>query len=152
MKNAYLAVLTIGSILAVGLAFAGGQYDPGVSDTEIKIGNTMPYSSRCRVRFYRIRPFGATLGRNWSAKAGAKKGVPLLDWLLRSVNRLPFLEISQNRETGESPEEVFEGMSTEDEAAINYMIGELKQLSDRVQQHDDEPIESPGISGRKQQE
>ena len=106
MKNAYLAVLTIGSILAVGLAFAGGQYDPGVSDTEIKIGNTMPYSSRCRVRFYRIRPFGATLGRNWSAKAGAKKGVPLLDWLLRSVNRLPFLEISQNRETGESPEEM----------------------------------------------
>jgi branched-chain amino acid transport system substrate-binding protein len=44
MKNAYLAVLTIGSVLAVGLAFAGSQYDPGVSDTEIKIGNTMPYS------------------------------------------------------------------------------------------------------------
>ena len=76
----------------------------------------------------------------------------LLDWLLRSINWLPFLEISQNRETGESPEEMFEGMPTEDEAAINNMIGELKQLSDRVQQHDDEPIESPGISGRKQQE
>jgi branched-chain amino acid transport system substrate-binding protein len=44
MKNAYLAVLTIGSVLAVGLAFAGSQYDPGVNDTEIKIGNTMPYS------------------------------------------------------------------------------------------------------------
>jgi branched-chain amino acid transport system substrate-binding protein len=35
---------------AVGLVFAGvlcataGQYGPGVSDTEIKIGNTMPYS------------------------------------------------------------------------------------------------------------
>jgi branched-chain amino acid transport system substrate-binding protein len=26
------------------LAFAAGQYGPGVSDTEIKIGNTMPYS------------------------------------------------------------------------------------------------------------
>ena len=47
---------------------------------------------------------------------------------------------------------MFEGMSTEDEAAINYMIGELKQFSDRVQQHDDEPIESPGISRREQQE
>jgi branched-chain amino acid transport system substrate-binding protein len=31
-------------ILAGGLAFAAGQYDPGVSDTEIKLGNTMPYS------------------------------------------------------------------------------------------------------------
>jgi pimeloyl-ACP methyl ester carboxylesterase len=40
----YLAVLTIGSVLAGGFAFAGSQYDSGVSDTEIKIGNTMPYS------------------------------------------------------------------------------------------------------------
>ena len=33
-----------GVVLACGLAFAAGQYGPGVSDTEIKIGNTMPYS------------------------------------------------------------------------------------------------------------
>jgi len=33
-----------GVILAGGLAFAAGQYGPGASDTEIKIGNTMPYS------------------------------------------------------------------------------------------------------------
>jgi hypothetical protein len=44
MKSTYLAVLTIGSVLAGGFAFAGSQYDSGVSDTEIKIGNTMPYS------------------------------------------------------------------------------------------------------------
>ena len=31
-------------ILATALAFAAGQYGPGASDTEIKIGNTMPYS------------------------------------------------------------------------------------------------------------
>ena len=31
-------------VLASGLAFAAGQYGPGVTDTEIKIGNTMPYS------------------------------------------------------------------------------------------------------------
>src|SRR3984885_666564 len=31
-------------VLRAGLAFAAGQYGPGVSDTEIKIGNTMPYS------------------------------------------------------------------------------------------------------------
>jgi len=30
--------------LASGLALAAGQYGPGASDTEIKIGNTMPYS------------------------------------------------------------------------------------------------------------
>jgi branched-chain amino acid transport system substrate-binding protein len=33
-----------GLMLAGGLAFAAGQYGPGVTDTEIKIGNTMPYS------------------------------------------------------------------------------------------------------------
>src|ERR1700751_3442991 len=44
MKSMCLAVLTVSSILAGGLAFAESQYDPGVSATEIKIGNTMPYS------------------------------------------------------------------------------------------------------------
>jgi len=33
-----------GLVLSVGLACAAGQYGPGASDTEIKIGNTMPYS------------------------------------------------------------------------------------------------------------
>jgi branched-chain amino acid transport system substrate-binding protein len=33
-----------GLVLAGGLAFAAGQYGPGVSDTEIKLGSTMPYS------------------------------------------------------------------------------------------------------------
>jgi branched-chain amino acid transport system substrate-binding protein len=33
-----------GLALATGLTFAAGQYGPGVSDTEIKIGNTVPYS------------------------------------------------------------------------------------------------------------
>ena len=31
-------------VLSTGVAFAGGQYGPGVSDTEIKIENTMAYS------------------------------------------------------------------------------------------------------------
>jgi branched-chain amino acid transport system substrate-binding protein len=38
------AVATAAFVLAGGLAFAAGQYGPGASDTEIKIGNTMPYS------------------------------------------------------------------------------------------------------------
>jgi ABC-type branched-subunit amino acid transport system substrate-binding protein len=33
-----------GLVLATGLGFAGGPYGPGVSDTEIKVGQTMPYS------------------------------------------------------------------------------------------------------------
>ena len=33
-----------GFVFFSGVAFAGGQYSPGASDTEIKIGNTMPYS------------------------------------------------------------------------------------------------------------
>jgi branched-chain amino acid transport system substrate-binding protein len=38
------AVATAAFVLAGGLALAAGQYGPGASDTEIKIGNTMPYS------------------------------------------------------------------------------------------------------------
>jgi len=37
-------LLAVSLALANALAFAAGQYGPGVSDTEIKIGNTMPYS------------------------------------------------------------------------------------------------------------
>jgi branched-chain amino acid transport system substrate-binding protein len=38
--NLSAAILMLGG----GLAFAAGQYGPGASDTEIKIGNTAPYS------------------------------------------------------------------------------------------------------------
>jgi branched-chain amino acid transport system substrate-binding protein len=45
VKQTMLAGLsTIGLIFAAGSACAAGQYGPGASDTEIKIGNTMPYS------------------------------------------------------------------------------------------------------------
>ena len=45
MKRTTATGLSIfGLALAGGLALAAGQYGPGVSDTEIKIGNTMPYS------------------------------------------------------------------------------------------------------------
>ena len=45
MKQTILTGLAAASlVLASGLAFAAGQYGPGVSDTEIKIGQTMPYS------------------------------------------------------------------------------------------------------------
>jgi branched-chain amino acid transport system substrate-binding protein len=36
--------LVIGLFLFSGLAFGKGKYGPGASDTEIKIGNTNPYS------------------------------------------------------------------------------------------------------------
>ncbi len=45
MKWTIVTALSAASVvLGSGLAFAAGQYGPGVSDTEIKIGNTMPYS------------------------------------------------------------------------------------------------------------
>ena len=39
-----IGLATAGLIVASSLAFSAGQYGPGASDTEIKIGNTMPYS------------------------------------------------------------------------------------------------------------
>ncbi len=45
MKRISVAGLSAaGLVFATALAFAAGQYGPGASDTEIKIGNTMPYS------------------------------------------------------------------------------------------------------------
>jgi hypothetical protein len=45
MKRTIMTGLSAASlIIASNLAFAGGPYGPGVSDTEIKVGQTMPYS------------------------------------------------------------------------------------------------------------
>jgi branched-chain amino acid transport system substrate-binding protein len=45
MKRIIVASLSAtGLLLATALASAAGEYGPGASDTEVKIGNTMPYS------------------------------------------------------------------------------------------------------------
>src|ERR1700726_3945366 len=46
MRPMTLRAATLSALLALSsaTAFAAGQYDPGASDTEIKIGNIMPYS------------------------------------------------------------------------------------------------------------
>jgi branched-chain amino acid transport system substrate-binding protein len=43
-RNVAKGLSAAGFVLWSGVAFAAGQYGPGASDTEIKIGNTMPYS------------------------------------------------------------------------------------------------------------
>jgi branched-chain amino acid transport system substrate-binding protein len=43
-RNLTTGLSAAGLVLASALAYAAGQYGPGVTDTEIKIGNTMPYS------------------------------------------------------------------------------------------------------------
>ena len=60
MNRISLASLSVaGLIFAGGLALSEGQYGPGVSDTEIKIGNTMPYSGPAS-------PYG-TIGKSEAA-------------------------------------------------------------------------------------
>ena len=44
MKNKILIGLGLVALLAESTALAEKKYDPGASDTEIKIGQTMPYS------------------------------------------------------------------------------------------------------------
>jgi branched-chain amino acid transport system substrate-binding protein len=45
MKWTFVASLAAASFAAAGgMALAAGQYGPGASNTEIKLGNTMPYS------------------------------------------------------------------------------------------------------------
>ena len=44
---------------------------------------------------------------------------------------------------------MFERMSTEYKVRMDYMIGELKQFGDGVQQRGDDPIESSSISRRE---
>ncbi len=43
-RTAVTGLAATGLVFATALAWAAGQYGPGASDTEIKIGNTMPYS------------------------------------------------------------------------------------------------------------
>ena len=54
-----LSVAALALVVAGGLALAAGQYGPGASDTEIKIGNTMPYSGPAS-------PYG-TIGKSEAA-------------------------------------------------------------------------------------
>ena len=44
-RTMIIGLFTISIVLASGHPLAAGQYGPGVSDAEIKIGNTMPYLS-----------------------------------------------------------------------------------------------------------
>src|SRR5215471_3742232 len=39
-----MSVSAVSLVFVSGLAWTAGQYGPGAGDTEIKIGNTMPYS------------------------------------------------------------------------------------------------------------
>jgi branched-chain amino acid transport system substrate-binding protein len=43
-RTMIIGLFTISLVLASGHPLAAGQYGPGVTDSEIKIGNTMPYS------------------------------------------------------------------------------------------------------------
>src|SRR5271156_1016553 len=43
-RTTAIGLSATGLVFATALALAAGQYGPGASDTEIKIGNTMPYS------------------------------------------------------------------------------------------------------------
>ncbi len=43
LKHVYLAIAALGAALSLP-AVAQKKYDPGATDTEIKVGNTMPYS------------------------------------------------------------------------------------------------------------
>ena len=44
MKRIIAVSLSAVSLVVSGAAWTAAQYGPGASDTEIKIGNTMPYS------------------------------------------------------------------------------------------------------------
>ncbi len=44
MKALILAAVAAGTLAAGGMAFAQKKYDPGASDTEVKVGNFVPYS------------------------------------------------------------------------------------------------------------
>jgi hypothetical protein len=43
-RSVVTGLFAVSLVLASGLTWAAGQYGPGASDTEIKLGNTMPYS------------------------------------------------------------------------------------------------------------
>jgi hypothetical protein len=48
-----VSLVLLGAFGMTAAAAADKQYGPGVSDTEIKIGNIMPYSTSVSLRCYR---------------------------------------------------------------------------------------------------
>ncbi len=59
LKQWTVSLVLVGALGIVAVAAAEKQYAPGVSDTEIKIGNTMPYSGA-------TSPYGA-IGKSEAA-------------------------------------------------------------------------------------
>jgi branched-chain amino acid transport system substrate-binding protein len=60
MRHALCAAATLAAVtLASTTAFAGGKYDPGASDTTIKLGNTFPYSGPVSVTAPQVRQMKA---------------------------------------------------------------------------------------------
>jgi ABC-type branched-subunit amino acid transport system substrate-binding protein len=61
MKHAlFAAAMALASTMVAGsTAFAGGKYDPGATDTAIKIGNTFPYSGPVSVTAPQVRQMKA---------------------------------------------------------------------------------------------
>jgi branched-chain amino acid transport system substrate-binding protein len=90
LKHWTTSLFLVGALGIVAAAAAGKQYAPGVSDTEIKIGNTMPYSGatspygsigKSEAAYFRmVNEQGGITGARSTSSAATMPPAPLRRW------------------------------------------------------------------------
>jgi len=117
--------LSLGGLVAAGASAADKKYGPGVTDTEIKIGNTSPYSGPASA-------YG-TIGKTIDAyfkKVNEEGGVNgrKIDFISYDDGYSPPKTVEQTRKLVESDEAllVFQGLGTPPNSAIHKYMNAKK--------------------------
>jgi branched-chain amino acid transport system substrate-binding protein len=120
-----LATLTFGIALAASPAVAQKKYDPGATDTEIKIGNINPYSGPASA----YGTIGKTIGAYFN-KINAEGGINgrKINYITYDDGYAPPKAVEQARKLVESDEVllVFQSLGTPSNSAIQRYMNEKK--------------------------
>jgi branched-chain amino acid transport system substrate-binding protein len=124
-RTIIIGLFTISLVLASGHPLAAGQYGPGVADSEIKIGNTMPYSGPAS-------SYG-TIGRSEAAyfaminEQGGVNGRKI-NFISRDDGYSPPKTVEQVRQLVEQEEvlALFQTLGTPPNSAIREYLNEQK--------------------------
>ena len=120
-----LATLTFGLALAASPAVAQKKYDPGASDTEIKIGNINPYSGPASA----YGTIGKTIGAYFN-KINAEGGINgrKINYITYDDGYAPPKAVEQARKLVESDEVflIFQSLGTPSNSAIHKYMNEKK--------------------------
>jgi branched-chain amino acid transport system substrate-binding protein len=125
LKYAVLPAVVLGLAMVAGPAFAQKKYDPGASDTEIKIGNINPYSGPASA----YGTIGKTIGAYFN-KINAEGGINgrKINYISYDDGYAPPRAVEQARKLVESDEVllIFQSLGTPSNTAIQKYMNAKK--------------------------